>query len=81
MYAAKVNRYNKEIQLPTFNFFDYLDVIVIIHHTDTISVAISCSCRPIKIKEGDITVTIDGEPIGILPATFQVYQNALTIKM
>jgi diacylglycerol kinase family enzyme len=35
----------------------------------------------IKIKEGDITVTIDGEPIGILPATFQVYQNALTIKI
>jgi diacylglycerol kinase (ATP) len=35
----------------------------------------------IKIKRGDITVTIDGEPIGILPATFQVYQNALTIKL
>jgi len=34
-----------------------------------------------KIKRGDITVTIDGEPIGILPATFQVYQNALTIKI
>ena len=32
-------------------------------------------------KRGDITVTIDGEPIGILPATFQVYQNALTIRM
>jgi diacylglycerol kinase family enzyme len=32
-------------------------------------------------KLGDITVTIDGEPMGILPATFQVYQNALTIKM
>ena len=32
-------------------------------------------------KRGDITVTIDGEPIGILPATFQVHQDALTIKM
>jgi diacylglycerol kinase family enzyme len=32
-------------------------------------------------KRGDITVTIDGEPIGVLPATFQIYQNALTIKM
>jgi diacylglycerol kinase family enzyme len=32
-------------------------------------------------KIRDITVTIDGEPIGILPATFQVYQNALTIKV
>jgi diacylglycerol kinase (ATP) len=34
----------------------------------------------IKSKERDITVTIDGEPIGILPATFQVYQNALSVK-
>ena len=34
----------------------------------------------IKSKERDITVTIDGEPIGILPATFQVYRNALSVK-
>jgi diacylglycerol kinase family enzyme len=35
-----------------------------------------------KSKENrDITVTIDGEPIGILPATFEVLQNALTILM
>ena len=38
----------------------------------------------IKSKEEDdkdITVTIDGEPIGILPATFQVLQNALTVRI
>jgi diacylglycerol kinase (ATP) len=36
----------------------------------------------IKSKENrDISVTIDGEPIGILPATFEVLQNALTILM
>ena len=36
----------------------------------------------IKSKENrDITVTIDGEPIGILPATFEVLHNALTILM
>jgi diacylglycerol kinase (ATP) len=36
----------------------------------------------IKSKENrDITVTIDGEPIGILPATFEVLQNVLTIQM
>ena len=36
----------------------------------------------IKSKEDrDIPVTIDGEPIGILPATFEVLQNALTIRM
>lgn len=32
-------------------------------------------------KERDVTVTVDGEPIGILPATFQVIPNALTIKI
>jgi diacylglycerol kinase (ATP) len=36
----------------------------------------------IKSKENrDIPVTIDGEPIGILPATFEVLQNALAIRM
>jgi diacylglycerol kinase (ATP) len=35
----------------------------------------------IKSKERDITVTIDGEPIGILPAKFEVYQNALSVKL
>jgi YegS/Rv2252/BmrU family lipid kinase len=35
----------------------------------------------IKSKEREITVTLDGEPTGILPATFQVYQNALSVKV
>src|SRR5215210_1533020 len=32
-------------------------------------------------KEREVTVTVDGEPIGILPATFEVIPNALTVKM
>lgn len=35
----------------------------------------------IKSKERDVTVTVDGEPIGILPAIFEVLPSALTIKM
>ena len=35
----------------------------------------------IRPKERDVTVTVDGEPIGILPATFKVIPSALTIKM
>ena len=31
-------------------------------------------------KNRNITVSLDGEPVGILPAIFKVYQNALTIK-
>jgi diacylglycerol kinase (ATP) len=32
-------------------------------------------------RRRDVTVTIDGEPIGILPAAFQVVHNALTVKI
>ena len=35
----------------------------------------------IKSKERNVTVTVDGEPIGILPATFEVLPGALTVKM
>ncbi len=35
----------------------------------------------IKSKERNVTVTIDGEPIGILPATFQVIPKALNVVM
>jgi diacylglycerol kinase (ATP) len=35
----------------------------------------------IKSKERNVTVAIDGEPIGILPATFEVLHNALAIRV
>lgn len=31
-------------------------------------------------KNRNMTVSLDGEPVGILPAVFKVYHNALTIK-
>jgi diacylglycerol kinase (ATP) len=35
----------------------------------------------IASRERDVTVTVDGEPIGILPAKFEVLPAALTIRM
>ena len=35
----------------------------------------------VKSKERDVTVTIDGEPVGVLPATFQVFPKVLTVVM
>jgi diacylglycerol kinase family enzyme len=32
-------------------------------------------------EKRDVTVVVDGEPIGILPATFQIHPNALSLKM
>jgi len=34
----------------------------------------------ILAKNANVTVSLDGEPVGILPALFRVYHNALTIK-
>ncbi len=52
--TLNIDAANKDIQLPTVTFFDYIDVIVTIHHTDTISVVISCSFRHIAIDALDI---------------------------
>ena len=35
----------------------------------------------VKSKERQVTVTIDGEPIGILPALFRVQEKALTVML
>jgi diacylglycerol kinase (ATP) len=37
--------------------------------------------KSVEREKKDVTVAIDGEPIGILPATFQVHSNALNLKM
>jgi diacylglycerol kinase (ATP) len=37
--------------------------------------------KSVEQENKDVTVAIDGEPIGILPATFQVHSNALNLKM
>ena len=31
-------------------------------------------------KEREMTVSLDGEPVGILPASFKIYHNALSVK-
>jgi diacylglycerol kinase (ATP) len=35
----------------------------------------------IRSKERKVTITIDGEPIGILPATFQIFPTQLTVMI
>lgn len=37
--------------------------------------------KSVEQEKKDVTVAIDGEPIGILPSTFQVHSNALNLKM
>ncbi len=39
------------------------------------------SMKSVEQEKKDVMVVIDGEPIGILPAIFQVHPNALNLKM
>ena len=54
IYPTLANPDNKDVKLPTLLFFEHIDVIVTIHHTDTVSVAISCSYKPIVVDIKDI---------------------------
>jgi hypothetical protein len=45
---------NRNIRLSTWTFPDDIDVVITIHNTDTVSVAIACSYRPIAVDIGDI---------------------------
>lgn len=49
VYPQNIEPISKDIKLPPSTFFQYLDVNTTIHHTNTVSVAISCSFRPIVI--------------------------------
>lgn len=54
IHPTLVNPYNKEIILPTSLYLGDLDLKVTIHHSNTVSVAISCSFRPIAVDIPDI---------------------------
>ena len=50
IYPKQANdSHNKDIGLSTWTFLDDIDVSVTIHHTDTVSVAIACTYRPIAV--------------------------------
>jgi diacylglycerol kinase (ATP) len=50
--------------------------------TDEVNVVYKQAKRvSIKSKERDVTAAVDGEPTGILPATFQVDIHALNVRL
>jgi hypothetical protein len=54
VYPDNINAYNQDIVLPSTMFFDYIDVSTTIHHSDTVSVTVACSFRPILIDPKDM---------------------------
>lgn len=49
-----VNNNNQDLRLPSLTFFEYLDIGITIHHSDTVSISIGCSYRPIALDVPDI---------------------------
>lgn len=53
-YPDRIEDNSQDILLQPLTFFDYIDVTITIHHTSTVSVAVSCSHRPIAVDAKDI---------------------------
>jgi hypothetical protein len=53
------NNNNKDIRLPLLTFFEYLDIGITIHHSDTVSISIGCSFRPIALDVPDLIQLIE----------------------
>lgn len=68
--SGSLKMLDKLANIKTGNYTDEVDVIY--KQAKKVS---------LKSMERDITVAIDGEPIGILPATFQVNQHSLNILL
>jgi hypothetical protein len=59
MYPERYNDENKDINLESWLFLEDIDVKVTIHHTDTVSVALACSARPLALDVEDIMTLIE----------------------
>src|SRR5918994_1370763 len=59
IHPKLVNNDNQDIRLPSLTFFEYLDMGITIHHSDTVSIAIGCSFRPIALDIPDIRQLIE----------------------
>jgi hypothetical protein len=59
IFPNRIGNSNKDISLERWRFVDEIDVVVTIHHTNTVSIAISCSSRPIAIDVPDLFYLIE----------------------
>jgi hypothetical protein len=59
-YSNLADNYNNnDIRFPTLTFFKYLDIGITVHHSDTVSISIGCSYRPIALDIPDILQLIE----------------------
>ena len=53
-FPFSINENNNDVSLRSIQYFNDITVKTIVHHTDTVSIAIACSSRPIIIDIPDI---------------------------
>jgi hypothetical protein len=58
-YPTLADNNNRDLYLPCLTFFEYIDVRVTIHHSDTVSISIGCSIRPIALDIPDLLQLIE----------------------
>lgn len=54
IYSHLIEHNSQDIKLQPLTFFGYIDIIITIHHSNTVSIAVSCSLRPIAADVKDI---------------------------
>lgn len=54
LYSKGIDMDNKDIELPKQTYFGYMEFRTRVHHTDTVSLSIGCSGRPIVIETKDL---------------------------
>jgi len=54
-----VDTNNQDLHVPSLTFFGYLDLGITIHHSDTVSISIGCSFRPITLDVPDLLQLIE----------------------
>ncbi|MGI0042395.1 MAG: hypothetical protein ACRD47_01680 [Nitrososphaeraceae archaeon] len=58
-YPDLVNNNNQDLHLPPLIFFKYLDIGITIHHTNTVSISIGCSFKPIALDIPDLLQLVE----------------------
>jgi hypothetical protein len=58
-FPEKLEANNQDVYLDSFKFSEDIIIKITVHHTDTVSVAIACSSRPIVIDIPDILYLIE----------------------
>jgi hypothetical protein len=58
-HPSLLNTDNQDLRLPALTFFEYLDIRITIHHSDTVGISIGCSFRPIALDVPDLFQLIE----------------------